>query len=260
MELTQVKRSGEPARVYQLTPDERADLVAYVDGELPENHARTIATKLTKSATARREVEMLQKTWELLDLLPRPQVTEHFSEKTVSEIRRLELKTSTWEPHRRRVGRLVGAIDDLHRHRRSVSGIRLRHEPLGVAGSNRTYGARLDAGRTPRRVFRGWLIRILEPTDGIARIWIGCSLKRDRAGIGGGACGHSRFGRTCARVQVLDSIVIGSADWQFDEFGHQTPNSRSVGFGSPLRRGDDPDRSRRRSGEELGSTARLATQ
>jgi anti-sigma factor RsiW len=82
----------------RLTPDERADLVAYVDGELPENHARTIATKLTKSATARREVEMLQKTWELLDFLPRPQVPEHFSEKTVSEIRRLELKTSTWEP------------------------------------------------------------------------------------------------------------------------------------------------------------------
>jgi anti-sigma factor RsiW len=82
----------------RLTPDERADLVAYVDGELPENHARTIATKLTKSATARREVEMLQKTWELLDYLPRPQVTEHFSEKTVSQIRRLELKTSTWEP------------------------------------------------------------------------------------------------------------------------------------------------------------------
>jgi anti-sigma factor RsiW len=82
----------------RLTPDERADLVAYVDGELPENHARTIATKLTKSATARREVEMLQKTWELLDYLPRPQVTERFSEKTISQIRRLELKTSTWEP------------------------------------------------------------------------------------------------------------------------------------------------------------------
>ena len=76
----------------RLTPDERADLVAYVDGELPEGHARTIATKLTKSATARREVEMLQKTWEMLDYLALPQVTEHFSEKTVSHIRRLELK------------------------------------------------------------------------------------------------------------------------------------------------------------------------
>jgi hypothetical protein len=95
----------------RLTPDERADLVAYVDGELPETHARTISTKLTKSATARREVEMLQKTWELLDYLQRPQVTEHFSEKTVSHIRRLELQRSSWEPllmaWSARVGRLV---------------------------------------------------------------------------------------------------------------------------------------------------------
>jgi anti-sigma factor RsiW len=82
----------------RLTPDERADLVAYVDGELPEGHARIISTKLTKSATARREVEMLQKTWEMLDYLPRPQVTEHFSEKTVSHIRRLDLQGHSWEP------------------------------------------------------------------------------------------------------------------------------------------------------------------
>jgi hypothetical protein len=82
----------------RLTPDERADLVAYVDGELPEAHSRSIATKLTQSATARREVEMLQKTWELLDHLPRPQVTGQFSEKTISYIRRLELQGRSWEP------------------------------------------------------------------------------------------------------------------------------------------------------------------
>ena len=89
----------------RLTPDERADLVAYVDGELPEAHSRLISTKLTQSATARREVEMLQKTWEMLDHLPRPQATEHFSEKTISHIRRLETKRHAWEPARRRPGR-----------------------------------------------------------------------------------------------------------------------------------------------------------
>ena len=82
----------------RLTPDERADLVAYVDGELPESHSRVISTKLTQSATARREVEMLQKTWELLDYLPLPQATGEFSEKTVSQIRRLELRDRSWEP------------------------------------------------------------------------------------------------------------------------------------------------------------------
>jgi hypothetical protein len=82
----------------RLTPDERADLVAYVDGELPETHSRAISTKLTHSATARREVEMLQKTWEMLDYLPRPELTQEFSEKTVSHIRRLELDGQAWEP------------------------------------------------------------------------------------------------------------------------------------------------------------------
>jgi anti-sigma factor RsiW len=82
----------------RLTPDERADLVAYVDGELPETDSRLIATKLTHSATARREVEMLQKTWELLDYLPRPELTQQFSERTISQIRRLVLNERSWEP------------------------------------------------------------------------------------------------------------------------------------------------------------------
>ncbi|MFI5460380.1 MAG: anti-sigma factor family protein [Isosphaerales bacterium] len=82
----------------RLTPDERADLVAYIDGELPETHSRSIETKLTHSATARREVEMLEKTWELLDYLPRPRVTEQFSEKTISHIQRLEVTGRLWEP------------------------------------------------------------------------------------------------------------------------------------------------------------------
>lgn len=80
----------------RLTPDERADLVAYVDGELPESHSRLISTKLTHSATARREVEMLQKTWEMLDHLALPQATDQFADKTVSHIRRLEMKGQTW--------------------------------------------------------------------------------------------------------------------------------------------------------------------
>lgn len=82
----------------RLSPDERADLVAYIDGELPEAHTRVISTKLTQSATARREVEILRKTWELLDFLPRPQAPPEFSERTVSHIRRLELQGRSWEP------------------------------------------------------------------------------------------------------------------------------------------------------------------
>ena len=68
----------------RLSIEERANLVAYLDGELNDAQARTIATKLTQSLTARREVDALQKTWEMLDLLPRPKASEDFTARTLS--------------------------------------------------------------------------------------------------------------------------------------------------------------------------------
>jgi hypothetical protein len=50
------------------------------------------------SATARREVEMLRKTWELLDHLPLPAAPEEFASKTVSHIHHAELAGHRWEP------------------------------------------------------------------------------------------------------------------------------------------------------------------
>ena len=74
----------------RLTPAERANLVAYLDGELNEGESRAIATKLSLSPTARREVESLEKTWELLEQLPRLKASEDFSERTLTEVRRLD--------------------------------------------------------------------------------------------------------------------------------------------------------------------------
>ena len=68
----------------RLSIDERSNLVAYLDGELNDAQSRVIATKLTQSLTARREVDVLQKTWELLDLLPRPKASEDFTARTLS--------------------------------------------------------------------------------------------------------------------------------------------------------------------------------
>ena len=73
----------------RLSPTERANLVAYLDGELGEHESRAIATKLTQSVTARREIEMLQKTWEMLDHLPRPRASESFTQRTLTEVDRL---------------------------------------------------------------------------------------------------------------------------------------------------------------------------
>jgi anti-sigma factor RsiW len=76
----------------RLTPNERADLVAYLDGELGEAESRAIATKLAHSATARREVESLEKTWELLEYLPRPKAREDFTARTLTEVARADLE------------------------------------------------------------------------------------------------------------------------------------------------------------------------
>jgi anti-sigma factor RsiW len=75
----------------RLTPAERGNLVAYLDGELNEAESRAIATKLTQSVTARREIEMLQKTWEILEYLPRPQASEAFTQRTLTEIDRISV-------------------------------------------------------------------------------------------------------------------------------------------------------------------------
>lgn len=76
----------------RLTPAERANLVAYLDGELNDAESRAISTKLTSSPTARREVEVLEKTWELLEYLPRAKAPVDFTERTLSGVRHFETK------------------------------------------------------------------------------------------------------------------------------------------------------------------------
>lgn len=72
----------------RLTADDRENLVAYLDGELNEAEQRALATKLTQSISARREIEALQATWELLEHLPRPSLSPEFTAHTLSEIDR----------------------------------------------------------------------------------------------------------------------------------------------------------------------------
>jgi anti-sigma factor RsiW len=76
----------------RLTPAERVNLVAYLDGELTDGEAQVIATKLTKSPTARREVEALERTWEMLDYLPRPKASEDLTARTMTQIHELAQK------------------------------------------------------------------------------------------------------------------------------------------------------------------------
>lgn len=73
----------DPERL-RLTSEDRSHLVAYLDGELPEELSRALAVKLSHSPSARHEVESYQKTWELLAKLPMPKAGGEFTSSTVT--------------------------------------------------------------------------------------------------------------------------------------------------------------------------------
>ena len=65
-------------------PGWRANLVAYLDGELNERDMQELDEVLVQQPDARANVEQLRQTWDLLDVLPRPAVTEEFSAQTLA--------------------------------------------------------------------------------------------------------------------------------------------------------------------------------
>lgn len=55
-----------------LTDQDRANFVAYLDGELSPEAARALESKLQADPRARTEVDALRRAWQVLDHLPRP--------------------------------------------------------------------------------------------------------------------------------------------------------------------------------------------
>jgi hypothetical protein len=94
----------------RLTPSERANLVAYLDGELADPDARVITTKLAHSATARREVDALEKTWDLLEYLPRPKASEDFTARTMSQVLHGDVQTNEFGSTALRIARRAGSV------------------------------------------------------------------------------------------------------------------------------------------------------
>lgn len=75
------------AKLTRLTADQRENLTAYLDEELEEEQAVEIERALAESPVVRHEVDMLSRTWDLLDVLPNARATEGFSRRTLSSIR-----------------------------------------------------------------------------------------------------------------------------------------------------------------------------
>lgn len=74
-------------RLSRLTTEQRADLVAYVDGELDEAATARIEKLLAENPIARKEVESLISTYELLGALPQPRASQEFVDTTLATAR-----------------------------------------------------------------------------------------------------------------------------------------------------------------------------
>jgi len=89
-----------------LSDEERADLVAYLDGELTKQASLAIEAKLNTDPRMRAEVETLRRTWELLDHLPKPEPTREFASRTLHRVSTIRMpvprpQTGVWKGERR---------------------------------------------------------------------------------------------------------------------------------------------------------------
>jgi anti-sigma factor RsiW len=73
----------EPAK---LSEQEQADLVAYLDGELSGDAARRMEAILSLNPAIRAEADALCRTWNLLDFLPKPQLSSRFTHRTMERL------------------------------------------------------------------------------------------------------------------------------------------------------------------------------
>src|SRR6266487_2718571 len=69
-----------------LSEQERADLVAYLDGEMGDRDARAMEAKINSDPVVRAEAEALQRTWDLLDYLPSQDPSPSFTHRTLERI------------------------------------------------------------------------------------------------------------------------------------------------------------------------------
>ena len=84
--------NSKMSKLIRITPEIRADFVAFLDGELDEQAADRIEGVLAQSNIARKDVDALAQVYNLLDELPRYEVSPEFTEQTMASIRFSELK------------------------------------------------------------------------------------------------------------------------------------------------------------------------
>jgi anti-sigma factor RsiW len=113
----------EPDR---LSPQDRDNLVPFLDGELDEEGTQALEAKLAQSSEARNEVESLKRTWELLDYLPRPRASETFTNRTIEKLETRQMVQARQQRRWRWVG---GASWAAGLAAAALVGFLLLHEP-----------------------------------------------------------------------------------------------------------------------------------
>jgi anti-sigma factor RsiW len=69
-----------------LSDEDRANLTAYLDGELDEETAHTLEAKISQDPEARAELEALRQAWGMLDYLPRAAPSTTFTHRTMERL------------------------------------------------------------------------------------------------------------------------------------------------------------------------------
>lgn len=80
------------AKLLRLSQEQRDNLVAYLDGELDETVTQEIEQVLAVSEVARHEVDMLSRSWDMLNALPTHRASGEFTERTLTSMRAAEQK------------------------------------------------------------------------------------------------------------------------------------------------------------------------
>lgn len=87
-------------KLKRVSVEHRDNFVAYLDGELGPAEAKDLERVLADSPVARKDVELLVRTYDMLDMLPRPQATVEFTQKTMTTIKLSDIKPdvtqATW--------------------------------------------------------------------------------------------------------------------------------------------------------------------
>ena len=69
-----------------LNDDERAELVAYLDGELDEQATQAVEARIATDPDTRAELDTLKQTWGMLDYLPKADPSPNFTHRTMEKL------------------------------------------------------------------------------------------------------------------------------------------------------------------------------